>query len=186
MDGALLGGVTVLERAVSYALGSLALATPAMLGRPTPCTAWDLWDLLEHVADSMAALREGAETGRVAPAPAAGATEIIPAVREEATRLLGAWAKTTAHPVRVDDADLTAPVLAGAGAVELAVHGWDVARACGGDRPIPDDLAGELLDLAVVLVRPADRPGRFARPVEAPAARPGDRLLSFLGRDTRW
>ena len=63
------------------------------------------------------------------------------------------------------------------------MHGWDVARACASDRPIPADLADELLDLAVVLVRAADRPGRFARPAPVPAGAPaGDQLLAFLGR----
>jgi uncharacterized protein (TIGR03086 family) len=182
-DGALLGGVTVLERAVGYTLGSLALATPAMLSRPTPCAGWDLWDLLEHLADSMAALAEGAESGRVALPPAAATAEIIPAVREQAVRLLGAWAHAGAGPVRVEAAALTAPLLAGAGAIEVTVHGWDVARACDGDRPIPAGLASELLDLAVLLVRPADRPGRFARPRRVPpGAAPAARLLAFLGR----
>jgi uncharacterized protein (TIGR03086 family) len=183
-DGALLGGVTVLERAVAYALGGLALATPAMLSRPTPCAEWDLRDLLEHVADSMAALAEGAETGRVAASPAAGAAEIIPVVRARATRLLGAWAKTRTAAVRVESLALTTPLLAGAGAIELAVHGWDVAAACGRARPIPAALAAELLDLAVLLVRPTDRTGRFASPLSPPAGSPpGDRLLAFLGRE---
>jgi uncharacterized protein (TIGR03086 family) len=70
------------------------------------------------------------------------------------------------------------------GAVEIAVHGWDVAQACGHPRPIPPQLAKELLRLAPLLVTDADRPGRFAAPVAVPAhASPGDRLVAFLGRD---
>ena len=55
MDRALVGGVAVLERAVAYTLGSLAMVTPEALWRPTPCRHWDLYDLLEHLHDSMAA-----------------------------------------------------------------------------------------------------------------------------------
>ena len=181
---ALPAGVAVLERAISYALGSIALVTPPMLTRPTPCPAWDLRDLLDHLGDSMDALLEAAETGRVALAPAAGADAVVATVRERAVRLLGAWANAgTDLSVRIHDAPLSAPVIAGAGAVEVTVHGWDVAQACGCPRPIPADLAAELLDLAVLLVRPPDRPGRFARPVPLPGDAPaGPRLLAFLGR----
>jgi uncharacterized protein (TIGR03086 family) len=185
-DPALLGGMTVLERAVSYTLGSLALVTPEALDRPTPCRHWALYDLLDHLADSMAALAEAVEYGRVGPSSAwirAGGP-VLTVVRDRATRLLGAWARVDDPvPVRVGNALMTAPLVAGAGALEVAVHGWDVARACGRHRPIPDALADELLDLAVLFVRGGDRPGRFGRPLPPPpAAPPGDRLLAFLGR----
>ena len=86
---ALLAGVAVLERAIAYTLGSLALVEPAMLGRPTPCSCWDLHDLLIHMSDSMAALQEAAETGRVDLDPPPG-TGVIPLVRE---RPSGCWAR---------------------------------------------------------------------------------------------
>ncbi len=187
MDGALVGGVTVLERSVAYALGSLVLVTPDALDRPTPCRHWALYDLLDHLGDSMAALAEAAECGRVDPSPVrlrSGRRPVVTVVRDGATRLLGAW--SAAHDpiaVRVDGSPMTAPLVAGAGALEVAVHGWDVARACGHLRPIPDTLADELLDLAALFVRSRDRPGRFGTPVAVAAgAPPGDRLLAFLGR----
>lgn len=201
---ALIGGVTVLERAISYALGSLALATPALLANPTPCARWNLRDLLEHFGDSLAALDEAASTGRVTLTSPAHPGGVIPQVRDQAVRLLGAWTKINDDfPVRVGEApldtslsgpsvvsaaapsavSLTAPLIAGAGAIEVTVHGWDVAQACGQSRPIPAELADELLDLSVLMVRPWDRPGRFAPPLRPPPlAAPADRLLAFLGR----
>lgn len=183
---ALAAGVAVLERSVSYTLGSLSLVTPGLLIRPTPCRRWDLRDLLHHLDDSMAALQEAAECGEVRLAPADDGEAVIPAVRDRAVRLLGAWANAGGpFTVRVEAAPLSAPLIAGAGAIEVTVHGWDVARACGVARPIPDDLAAELLDLAAVLIRPADRAGRFARALPvAPDAAPATRLLAFLGRPT--
>jgi len=193
---ALAAGVAILERSVSYALGSLALVTPPLLVRPTPCSRWDLRDLLHHLSDSMAALQEAASLGSVSATPPPDADAVIPETRARAVRLLGAWANGPCAPtVRVATASraapltalptapLTAPVIAGAGAIEVAAHGWDVAQACGARRPIPDDLADELLDLAVILIRPPDRAGRFshALPVASDAAA-GERLLAFLGR----
>jgi uncharacterized protein (TIGR03086 family) len=183
-SAALAGGVAVLERAIAYALGSLAFVTPDTLGRPTPCPGWDVHALLVHLHDSMAALEEAAESGRVTGLPPAAAGDVVALVRDRAARLLGAWANCDGSvAVSVDDWPVSAPVVAGAGAIEVAVHGWDIARACGKDRPIPDDLADELLDLSAVMIRPGDRPGRFRRPVPVPAeAPPGVRLLAFLGR----
>jgi uncharacterized protein (TIGR03086 family) len=189
-DAALLGGVAVLERAIAYALGSLAMVTPDALGAPTPCRHWDLHDLLEHLHDSMAALQEAVAVGRVVtcpdPATAAGAKgeAVIVLVRDRAACLLGTWANAGGAPtVRIDDEPVTAPLVAGAGAIEVAVHGWDIGQACGRPRPIPGELADELLDLSMLLVRERDRPGRFAPPVPVPADAPSsDRLLAFLGR----
>jgi uncharacterized protein (TIGR03086 family) len=184
---ALLGGVAVLERAIAYALGNVALVTPGALGNPTPCRHWDLQDLLEHLHDSMTALHEAAAVGRVASCPepsAAPGAAIIVLVRDQAARLLGTWANLRGMTtVRIDDEPVTAPLIAGLGAIEVTVHGWDIGQACGRPRPIPGELADELLDLSGLFVRDRDRPGRFAPPVAVPAdAPPGDRLLAFLGR----
>jgi uncharacterized protein (TIGR03086 family) len=186
MDTALRAGVAVLERAVAYCLGSVTLVSPALLIRPTPCVRWDLRDLLEHLIDSMAALEEAAATRQVTLTPPADAGDVIPRVRQRASLLLGAWSQACgAFSVRVEQARLSAPLVAGAGAIELAVHGWDIARSCGADRPIPPGLAGELLDLAAILIRPRDRPGRFARPIPFDSAiSPSDQLLAYLGRSS--
>jgi uncharacterized protein (TIGR03086 family) len=183
---AMAGGVAVLERAIAYALGSLALVTPPLLTRPTPCPPWTLGDLLDHLIDSMAALQEAVDRGQVSRTPVTGGEALIPAARDHAVHLLGAWTNAGGTTtVQVEEVSLSAPVVAAAGAIEVTVHGWDVARACGEHRPIPDDLAGELLDLSLVMVRPPDRPGRFGPPLRPHwDASAGDRLLAYLGRFT--
>ena len=63
------------------------------------------------------------------------------------------------------------------------MHGWDVAQACGVDRPLPAGLALELLDVVPLFVGADDRPGRFAERVDVPVhARPSTRLLAATGR----
>jgi hypothetical protein len=87
------------------------------------------------------------------------------------------------RPVTIWDRELTASIVAATGAIEITVHGWDIAVACGGNRPVPPGLAAVLLATAPLLV-PADaRPGLFADPVAllSPAG-PGDQLVAFLGR----
>jgi uncharacterized protein (TIGR03083 family) len=74
-------------------------------------------------------------------------------------------------------------IAAGAGALEVAVHGWDIALACGRPEPIPVPLAARLLQLSPLLVPTAGRAPLFAEPVPVPAAAgPSDRLAAFLGR----
>lgn len=185
---ALAGGVALLERALGYTLGSLNLVVPETLHLPTPCARWDLGDLLDHMDDSLAALMEGANPGHiplVPDEPGPGRPKVVASLRSRACTLLGAWAAARRdHGVSIGDCTMSAVVVAGVGAVEVAVHGWDVARTVGRDRPIPPELAGEMLDLVPLFVTDADRPARFAHPTPLPArASPSDRLLSFLGRD---
>jgi len=180
----------LLERSLAYALGSVAAVVPGSLGRPTPCARWDLGELLRHLDDSVDALHEGVVGGRVELFPAVGARDPVCAFRERACALLGAWAVVSGEMpcagrvVSVGDRSLELELLAAVGAVEIAVHGWDVAQGCGRAHPIPAPLATELLPVARYAVADADRGVRFAEPVGAASSwpRPDDRLLAFLGR----
>jgi uncharacterized protein (TIGR03086 family) len=176
----LIGGAGLLERAIGYALGSLQLVTPDDLSRPTPCHEWDLHALLVHMNDSMAALHEAVDSGHVELRPRTGepATDLVRSLETRAGGLLGACGRDV---VTIGDRQLTGALVSCAGAVEITVHGWDVAQACGQDRPIPAELADELLDLSCLFVTEADRPGRFA-PAVALSGPPGRRLVAFLGR----
>ena len=77
-------------------------------------------------------------------------------------------------------------MLAVTGAIEIAVHGWDISVACGAGRPVPLGLAAVLLPIAPLLITPETRPGLFADPFRLPGpACPGNRLVAFLGRHPR-
>ncbi|WP_242911315.1 TIGR03086 family metal-binding protein [Actinomadura terrae] len=177
-------GPALLEEALGYALRALDEVTPETLCRPTPCRGWDLGTLLRHTGESLAALLEAVDTGRVRLVPDAEAEEDPVAVfRAGAGRLLGAWTQATG-PVTVGGSALCADLVAGTGAIEIAVHGWDVAQAVGRPRRIPPVLAGALLELAPMLVSGATRHGLFAPPVPVlKTADAGERLLAYLGRD---
>ncbi|MCT2587899.1 TIGR03086 family metal-binding protein [Actinophytocola gossypii] len=174
----------LLERAVGYALGALRSVPPAALGLPTPCRGWPLRVLVAHVDDALLALHEAADLGRVRLEPPEDPADPVSAARERARLVLGAWSRPSRASVSVAGTDLAADLLTTAGAVEVAVHGWDVARALGRDHPLPAALAAELLELSPALVTDVDRPSRFAPPIPLPrGAPPGDRLLAFLGRE---
>ncbi|HZD38804.1 MAG TPA: TIGR03086 family metal-binding protein [Actinomycetes bacterium] len=188
-----LGGVALLERAIGYTLGSLHLVTPEAMSRSSPCRDWDLRALLAHMDDALVALREAAERAHVdmdgpgaAGAPRDG-LDPVARLRVHGCRLLGAWTRADAgRRISIGGRTLPASVLTTAGALEVAVHGWDVARACGRRRPVPEALALELLVIAPLLVTEADRGVRFAPPVDLPSsAGASDQLIAYLGRDPR-
>jgi uncharacterized protein (TIGR03086 family) len=180
---------TLLEQAISYAGRSVIDVTPALLPRPTPCRGWNLEMLLRHASESLAALHDATVTGHVALTSATPDRDLAadPAriFRDRAVRLLAARATSDRRHQVFDIGDLPLPAIAMecAGAIEIAVHGWDVSQACGQNRPIPDALAASLLAIAPLLIPETRRHPQFSPPVTAAAqAGPGDRLVAYLGR----
>jgi uncharacterized protein (TIGR03086 family) len=145
--------------------------------------------LLRHACESLAAFGEGIEAGRVGLDPAAEdgvlAADPARAFRDRAGQLLDAWTGPghQRQVVEIAGCPLAASVMAAAAALEVAVHGWDISRACGQRQPIPRALAIDLLATAPVLVPRTGRHPLFAAPVTVAAtAGPSDRLAAFLGR----
>ncbi|MGH3253880.1 MAG: maleylpyruvate isomerase N-terminal domain-containing protein [Streptosporangiaceae bacterium] len=153
----------------------------------------------ESVADLEAGLPTGSldDAWSAGPAPArprsvarlpgddvadpAGPLEVL---RERAAELLCACydGGPAERFVVVGGLPLPAGIVACTGAVEIAVHGWDVSAALGRGGSIPPALATRLLALCPLLA--TSREGLFAAAVPIPPeASPGDRLLGYFGRD---
>jgi len=197
------GAIALLAGAISYMLGVCAPIGPGEMTLPTPCADWNLAMLLGHLCQSMADLETALRTGRLdLDEPASAGGDPVEVLRDRAAQLLCA-AYCFGGPERfvaVGGLPLPAGLLACTGAVEIAVHGWDVSAAraragraragrdsAGGEgdirgTPIPAGLAARMLGLSPLLV--AAREGLFADPVEVPPqASPGDRLVGYLGRN---
>jgi uncharacterized protein (TIGR03086 family) len=187
------GGTGLLSRAISYAVEAVLDVTPALLPRPTPCRGWTLEMLLRHASESLNALHDGTVTGHVSLIPAAPdrdpaadpAADPARIFADRASRLLAARATADRGHQVLDIGDLPLPAIAMecAGAIEVAVHGWDICQACGQHRPIPDTLAASLLAIAPLLIPETGRRPLFSPPITPTAhASPGDRLIAYLGR----
>ena len=180
-------GCELLRQAVQYAIASADLVEPPLLAVATPCTRWNLAMLLSHLSESMDAIAEGLTCGsvRLMPATCPDSLDDEPgAMRARCARLLAAIpAAPTGEPIGIADLSLTEEALAYAGAMEVAVHGWDIAAACGRPRPIPAELASPLLAAVPVLLPASARPDLFAQPLAPPVpVTPSGVLLAFLGR----
>jgi uncharacterized protein (TIGR03086 family) len=180
----------LLEIAIGYAVGSLSCVTQGSLSYPTPCAAWDLGALLEHVSDSLAALHNAIATGWVsldvlARAPVSSADDLVTTLRTRAGRLLAASAAGGEdRAVAIAGRRLTGRQVTAVGALEITVHGWDIAEACRCPRPIPPALATSILAVIPLVVTQVTRNVQFAGAI--PAARqacPSDRLVALLGRN---
>jgi uncharacterized protein (TIGR03086 family) len=185
------GAVALLASAIRYALDACAQVAPGEMGLPTPSTEWDLTALLAHLAASMADVESAIRTGHLdlepvnPPPPPDGQDpgDPVDLLRGRAANLLVACYDHHGPQrlVLVGGVPLAAGIVACTGAVEIAVHGWDVSAARGRGAPIPPGLATRMLGLCPLLV--TGREGLFAAPVAVPpGASPGDQLIAYLGR----
>ena len=181
MTTALASAVELLERSLGYTRVALAGVTEARLAAPTPCRDWTLRDLLAHMEDSLDAFTEAAG-GSVALRPTRAGPRVV-VLQQKACALLGLWSRARPSGVRVGGVDLATDLLVATAALEITVHGWDVAQATGAATPIPDDLARHLLPVAHGTVSPEDRGIRFAAALPDLVEATADvRLRAFLGR----
>jgi uncharacterized protein (TIGR03086 family) len=190
---------STLASALRYAISAVEPVTPELLRRPTPCRGWDLGMLLAHACDSVAAIGEGVTGGVIALAPAAdlpadprhdflGRAARPADPRQhflgQASRLLARCEHEPGHGVvLVGGCPLAGGLLTAIGAIEIAMHGWDVSQARGASLPIPESLAGHLLPAARTLLCAGDRAQLFGPPQRVGAtASASDQLAAFLGR----
>ena len=168
----------------------LALVRPHQWVAPTPCAAWDVRALVNHVvganrryvmllhgatADDVDATRAADHLGDDPAASfLATATEFSAAIREA-----GAMERTARHPA----GDRTGAQLLEMRVLDVAVHTWDLARAIGADESLDPDVVAFALALQDTFEAGRAR-GSFAPP---PGETPADpsaqaRLLHLLGR----
>lgn len=179
--------VELLESGVACLVPLLERVTPADLGRCTPCRDWDVATLLLHLAEGVDTLTTCLpdEYACEDPGPLRSVTEL----GERCGRMLDAWsvAGHSGSPEAQcswDGVMLPHRMVALVGALELAVHAWDVARAIEEPPMAAEALATDLLPWAPRLFPESSA---FATPrpwsADAPAL---ERLVAATGRDPRW
>jgi uncharacterized protein (TIGR03086 family) len=171
----------LLERSLAYTRESLTTVGPDRTG-PSPCAGWSLADLLAHMDDGLDAFLEASGGSLRVEVPRRPGGDVA-ALQTKACALVGVWSGRMPPRVYVGDRPAPSPLIVTAAALEITVHGWDVAQATGAGRDIPEDLARALMPVAHAVVLPEDRPDRFAFPRRTTAAAgSSDVLLGFLGR----
>ena len=169
------------------------------LDRPTPCPAYSLGDLIEHVGGLSLAFTAAGRKERNAYTEMGGAgdaSRLDADWRERIPRNLAALAQTWAEPgawtgmTRIAGNDSPAGVVGLVLADELAVHGWDVARATGQAYACEPDILEAALKFLQMFASPdapagpevTFGPARILLD-EAPLL---DRVVGMAGRDPGW
>ncbi|MFD4600256.1 TIGR03086 family metal-binding protein [Streptomyces sp. NPDC058464] len=104
-------------------------------------------------------------------------------------RAVAAWSDPAVWEGEVDLGGMTMPAASIAQMVikEMALHGWDVAKATGQQVVVEDDLARLVLGVVEEHAETYRRYGGFATPVPVPATASFlDRALAASGRNPGW
>jgi uncharacterized protein (TIGR03086 family) len=176
--------------------GLLAAIGDDQLTDPTPCEEYSVAVLLNHflgltwVFASAAKKERGPHTDNP---PGTPSPDLDPAwralLRDRLTALAEAWADPDAWDGEAVAGGVTLPgeVMALVALNEVAIHGWDLARATGQDYELPSPVIDVLLEFdGQDADDQAAREGIYAPVVPVADASPQDRLIAITGRNPAW
>jgi uncharacterized protein (TIGR03086 family) len=181
------------DRAVASTAGIVKAVRPDQADAPTPCTEWDVGDLLNHIIGTLwlSEALLGDRPPRYPMAPGglpgtdlAGRDPAAAYAEASAAALTSASLGDTLTRVHTTPlGDMPGPVLAGFTTLDIAVHGWDLARATGQPAGLDEALAVHVLAFAEQAITPDFRAPRIGPAMPVAAGAPlTDRLVAFLGR----
>ena len=184
--------LTTMQRACASTDGMLEGVSSQHYDLATPCEDWNTRALLNHVLGTLALgaslLSDIEPTVRMAPGSLPDADlageDPLKAYRVGVEGLLAAaGGDTLSRPHSTPLGDMPGSVLGGFTTLDIAVHGWDLAKATGQPAELDDDLADEVLAFARQTLTDTTRAPRIGPEVAAgPRASATDRLVAFLGR----
>jgi uncharacterized protein (TIGR03086 family) len=169
------------------------------LGGVTPCPAYTLGDLLDHVgglAIAFTAAARKADLPGGSQGPSGDASRLEEGWRDRVTRDLDALAAAWADPgawtgtAEAGGVEMPAEVAALVALDELVLHGWDVARASGQPYEVDPASLEAVHGFVAQFSGPGQeesRAGLFGPVVPVPDDAPLlDRVLGMAGRDPSW
>jgi uncharacterized protein (TIGR03086 family) len=184
--------ITTMQRACASTEQILEGVTPAQYDLPTPCERWPVRALMNHVLGTLSLgaglLGDTPPAVRMAPGELPDVELVgddpVGAYRLGVEGLLAAaGGDALARPHATPLGDMPGEVLGGFTTLDIAVHGWDLAKATGQDPTLETDLAEEVLAFARQTITDATRAPRIGAEVAvAPSAPVTDRLVGYLGR----
>ncbi|MET7619270.1 TIGR03086 family metal-binding protein [Streptomyces sp. NPDC005408] len=158
------------------------------LGDRTPCEKFTVAELLDHLGGT---LSSSARAARKEPQPGeAAASAASPAsVAESANRAAAAWGDPVAYEGTTEfgPGEMPAGLAATITLEELALHGWDLARATGRTFVISEEAGRVALGAVEQIAEQARTNGSYGPPVPVSADAPAfHRALGASGRNPEW
>ena len=171
--------------------------TPDQYGASTPCSEWDVRQLVNHLVfgNWMFARAAGGERVAIEGDEDDGDDDELPdmlgddppmAFRDSADAVVAAWRRPGAveQVCHLPFADLPGAAAMRIHFKDVVTHTWDLARATGQDEDIDPELASEALEISRAVVNDELRElGAFAPAVDVGDDAPvHHQLVGFLGR----
>ncbi len=175
-----------LQRTLDQTGGLIGNVTPDQATQPTPCPDWDVRALVNHVVYDLhlfETMLTGAE--RESPDKDRIGKDWKGAYDAAAQSLMESWRKRgTMGTMKMGPAgDVPATWVIGQHLSDIAVHGWDVARATNQSTEGDPDVGHAALDWAKQNLKPEFRGQAFGPEVPIADSAPlYDRLAAFFGR----
>jgi uncharacterized protein (TIGR03086 family) len=172
-----------------------------LLSAPTPCPAYTVGDLLDHVgglaqAFTAAATKAGAQGGADSQGPLGDASRLPgdwrTRIPEDLGRLASAWRDRVAWTgmTRAGGVDLPGEVAGIVALDEVVIHAWDLAQASGQAYGCDPALLEAVLSFVSQFSAPGEEGGRgglFGPAIYLPDDAPLlDRVIGLTGRDPSW
>ena len=180
--------VTTFDSAANAAAAIARGVRPEQFDSPTPCSGWNVEQLMNHLIGSLEyfmARAEGKDAGRPQSASPTSYEETVGHLRGVALAAAAAWRQPGVldQTITTTAGAMPASLLANLALSEMLTHTWDLARATGQPMSVDDaDVEGVLAGIRQTL-KPEARQPAFGPEVQAPAGAPAiDRLAAFLGR----
>lgn len=159
--------------------------------RPTPCSDWNVRDLLNHLTAEhlwVPHLLRGESLEQVGARYDGDVLGDDPmgTWRRAITMSVLAWGQAPEREIQMSFGTSSTGEYAAQMLVDLTVHAWDLARAIG-ERP---HLVPDAVETALAYEQPrvgaGEVPGIFAAPVATESESRVDQLVALLGRDPDW
>jgi len=187
--GAIMDPLTRLQSGIDQAASVIDQITPQDYQSRTPCTEWNVRELMNHMVGALVMFRDVGVEGSVDPAVFAAdhlGDAPATALRTVGAAAVGAWAA----PGRIEGmatlpfGEFPAAFALGLPAMDMLVHSWDLATATGQDVEWDRELVSDVAAFSqATFSDPAMRGDDFGPPVDpGPDADELSRLVAFLGR----
>jgi uncharacterized protein (TIGR03086 family) len=171
--------------ALSFAAVDALIANVQDWSAPTPCTEWDVQQVVSHIVGMNRVFAAMLAGDRPPARSELEPQELLSAYRDSSQELLAAFREPG-----VLERSFESPMGSATGAERLKIrlydllaHGWDLAQATGQVADLPEDAAEAALGFVSKQLTDEARPGRFASAQAPPAdASAVERLAAFLGR----
>jgi uncharacterized protein (TIGR03086 family) len=202
LEGVIMAGLRTMDlrdldrRALEGVGRVVAQVSVADLDQPTPCTAWDLGELLRHLVSEnhgFAANAAGTPADRSIWDSGHLGTDPHGAYQNSIAEVAAAFAAPDVYdqPIEVREFGVfPGRVAISMHVVDFLVHGWDVAVSIGAPYRPDDELVASALAIASRWPDTPDSRGpgaAFDSRVPVPADAPDfHRLLGLLGRSSTW